>query len=174
MATIWRGREGWGFPYMSILDVFEMSGSLEDRSYLHCPNDDQEPGFWADWCERTHGGPMTAADHLPGVNDGFEPVVNYSYWWQVKMYTTETTSTDLRQYSIDDIRYPSQLIVMHCRGELNGGGVLYLENGGLNSAFIDGHARFVGFDEMNPTLNSSAGAPNPDWTVGGIAGKDVK
>jgi prepilin-type N-terminal cleavage/methylation domain-containing protein len=163
---------GRNYPHMSVLDVFEMPTTLPTRDYLHCPNDSFKPGYWAAWWKFVHGVDMTAANHLPVTEGPVEAVAPYSYYWQTKMYR-DASNALLQQRAIRDVKHPGRLIVQHCRGEQSDFYAGYVNAGGQNSAFIDGHAAFHRWDEINPTAVSWQGKPNTDWTWGGIAGADV-
>ncbi|MBI1368171.1 MAG: prepilin-type N-terminal cleavage/methylation domain-containing protein [Planctomycetes bacterium] len=164
---------GRNYPHMSVLDIYEMPTTVSDRRYLHCPNDKNDPGYWAAWWKWQYG-PMTAAAHLTDTEGPVDAVVNYSYYWQTKMYRLPQSST-LRSWGMSNVTYPAKLIALHCRAEM---GLVtdtleYANAGGENSAFLDGHVGFYAWSEINLTSVTWLGLPNTDWTWGGIEGKDL-
>jgi len=76
---------------------------------------------------------------------------------------------------MSDVLHPSQPIAVHCRGEFKKMDIYFGGLTGIQSGFLDGHAQFVSFKEMNnPVLGVYPdGSKNPDWTHNGIAGQDL-
>ena len=171
---------GRSWPHMGMLDFYE--GCLrpylgDDMTVLHCPRDVASPGGIANWWRAWYGTPMTAADHkyLKATEPG---EVNYSYGWSVKMYWAVDPTTGVmkgnnitQQFRVESVRNPSQLMTHRCfanHGDVEG------EFSGMNGAFIDMHAEWVRRDRIIPSGAPWYGTYNLDWTLWGIAGRDVE
>ncbi len=184
--------EGRDFPHFPIMDFFEVclrpyltASMMGDSSALKCPNDVNEPGYWGVWW-LTNQGEMRSSDHHPDVQNlvgkTIPETVNYSYQWTFKMYHDVDQNTGsinqyvARQYLLSEVRYPSNLVALHCRGEVPvpDGYTTDPHFDGLQSGFVDGHAEFVEFARMNVPLTGvyANGSKNMDWTEFGVFGKD--
>ena len=174
---------GRDFPGMAVLDPWELclfSASPATVKTLHCRNDFFTPGYWAAWWQmpvavNRH---MNASDHAPQVQPlipgVFDAEADYSYCWSIKLFRTNS-NVGLQSRRMSEVAHPSQLIAVHCRGEAQQMDVYMCGLKGVQSGFLDGHAQYVSFKEMNtPSLGIYPdGSKNPDWTVGTIAGHDL-
>lgn len=108
---------GRNYPQMSVLDIYEVPGMVSDRRYLHCPNDQNNPGYWPACWKLNYKTDMKAGDHPTSTAGPVDAIVDYSYYWQTKMYRIAQTVT-LHAWRYDAVRFPSRLIELHCRGEM--------------------------------------------------------
>ncbi len=183
---------GRDYPHFAVMDFFEvclrpyMAATISGRgSVLHCPNDEHEPGYWGAWWESLYG-PLRKSEHhftiQMEVGKTIPEVVDYSYQWTFKMYhdvdaDTGYVNNTMRRYLLSEVQFPSNLVAMHCRGEVPGTPDGY-ENDpnfqGLQSGFVDGHAAYIEFAIMNPSSRGvyPNGSVNTDWTIWGIFGRD--
>lgn len=166
------------FPYLL------MTQDVDPRN-LHCPADRNVPGTVAVWWEQYFLGgarKMNARDHLNMTPPpGIEGEANYSYMWRVKMVVDINKQTgDIlpnvpKQWKTSDVYHPSRLIAYTCFSwpQLSRHGRTNVS--GIQSGFLDGHARWVSTSELaKPSPNGQAiGALSTDWTMNGIHGYDT-
>ncbi len=183
---------GRDYPHFPVMDFFELglrsymaSPLIGKETVVHCPNDEHEPGYWGAWWNGMYG-PMTQSQHHTSVQSlvgtAIPEVVHYSYQWTYKMYHDVNPETGyivaaLRRYKVSEVRFPSNLVAMHCRGEVPSDPHQYENDPNFNGifcGFIDGHAAYVEFAIMNPTQIGvyPNGSKNTDWTLWGVFGRD--
>ena len=167
-----------------------------DPTRLHCPGDPYDPGSVARWYEKfSNGGTIPATWHPKDPEElGVEAHADYSYVYFQKMYRVlDAVSADsaagkiddFKQWSIDDVKNPANLIAYACffpddqfsesYEEIINPAMHNME--GYQSGFIDGHAQYVPFVEILDTNAAFDNAlwpwKNLDWTNNGIFGMDV-
>ena len=169
-----------------------------DPARLHCPGDPYEPGSVAIWYEKFSGGgtiPVTWHPKDP-VELGVEAHANYSYHYNRKMYQVldavnhnangsfSPASFEYKQWTVEDVKHPSNLISYNCFHPDNQIATYeelinpaMHDKEGFQSGFIDGHAQYVPFEEVNDTRftgdNQIWPWKNLDWTDYGIYGIDT-
>ncbi len=184
--------QGRDYPYFPVMDFFEVclrpylgSPLVGKETVVHCPNDEHEPGYWGAWWQGLYGSLSKSHHHesvQPLVGTAILEVVHYSYQWTYKMYhdvnmqSGNVTNTP-RRYRASEVAHPSNLVAMHCRGEVPNTPEGYERDPnfvGLFCGFVDGHSSFVEFAIMNPTSLGvyPNGSINTDWTIWGIFGRD--
>jgi prepilin-type N-terminal cleavage/methylation domain-containing protein len=171
---------GRGYPYMGMMDEWELcifQNTSTNVKYAHCPAERFAPSYWAAWWQGSYGRAMAASDHLPQVqslitNGTLQAVAPYSYLWFSKMYNSPTGNLGLHSWSINDVWYPSKLIMIACTHTTTNltpwsgtwGGT------GVNSGFLDCHAEFVPWSNMSNAYTNYSygdGSKNLDWTGSG-------
>jgi prepilin-type N-terminal cleavage/methylation domain-containing protein len=70
--------------------------------------------------------------------------------------------------SLAQVRYPSQKAIFVCFSQ---DGATPHNPNGMMLTFVDGHAGLIPYARLN---RDSAGGYNLDWTLGGLAGKDLR
>ena len=70
------------------------------------------------------------------------------------------------------VQYPAQKAIFVCFSGLPGQDAVAHNPNALVLCMVDGHSKMVPYAEINPT--KPYGPYNLDWTVGGLAGKDIK
>ena len=155
------GRE---WPHASFIDVWQLiAPTIPNTSDFYvCPNDG-EPA-WNVWWTQTHG----ASFGFPNVSDLPFPNSYYYLYAFYHDFPSPGNPGALRQQSWTQVKFPSQKAVFTCYARGIQGGA-HSKNG-LNLLFVDGHAKMVDWDDIQPTVPYQY---NLDWTAGGIRGRDL-
>ena len=212
------GQEGFVqgyYPYFGLLNAFGMLinyGAL-DQANLHCPTDNHKPGGRTyNWFQRQlqKGTPFSYSidyfnpkPHNYPIDERGAPIVDWSYYYNLKMYTDVASNGKIYQlppgspnkpktWRQEQAKYPSCLIPMSCHNAplVSGSGYQYdevmvharnAESNGHQAGFLDGHARWVPLAEIvprsvqngDPDNTTFGGLKNLDWTDNGFLGRDT-
>jgi prepilin-type N-terminal cleavage/methylation domain-containing protein len=197
------------YPYFGLLNSFGMLieyGALDQKN-LNCPADQHKPGGSTyHWFQRQlqKGTPFSYTmdyfnpkPHDYPLDDRGAPIVDWSYYYNLKMYTDVYSNGRIKQlapktWRLEQANYPSCLIPLSCHNAplVSGSGYTYDEtmvhaNGpnsnGHQAAFLDGHARWVPLNDVvprsvqngDPDNDTFGGLKNLDWTDNGFMGRDT-
>lgn len=151
---------------------------LHDTRVYRCPSDPYPQGWMANWSSRLGLQPAIAES----LN---RPYANSYYYLYAFYHHFEGCEPGVpASQALAEVASPAQKAMLQCKvgahlGPSEGGDPLANAHGehGLNLAFADGHSKWTTQFSLNP--GCLAGSPyfqayNLDWTVGGLAGQDVR
>jgi len=170
------------FPYMGNIDIWALlTPYLKARSMLICKSDAVPPQNYA-WY-KVYGTPeqLTAASKYPSSYYYFFPFTHdFAKWDGV------TGWPPFKAMPTGAVKYPTKKAMYRCHASSPGKPISYDGHGtqswkngdtsgkggwGMVLCFADGHARHISWAGL---AEPRAGWYGVDWTVGGLAGKDVK
>ncbi len=164
---------GRDWPQMGFIDVLKLMNpylSTNSRSFYFCPAE-KGRGFNIEW---------TVANNYPiRTNEILFPC---SYYYYNQFYHTDDNAA-LRVRKYQDVKSPSRKAIAPCFASAKGKwndiykGTSSSGHGpsGLSLLFVDGHSEFALYDRLNaPFREGTRLVYNLDWTVGGLAGEDLK
>jgi prepilin-type N-terminal cleavage/methylation domain-containing protein len=191
------------YPYFGLLNVWGMLmeyGALEQGN-MHCPGDKNKPGSTYNWFQRQlqKGTPFNYSMQYFQVkpsyplNDKGAPMVDFSYYYNLKMYTDFDPRTGRiyqlpwgspnkpKSWRISESKNPSKLISFSCHNAPIVTGSNYIYNdvmvhaanekgNGHQAGFLDGHAEWVPLDKMEPRSVQNGDPDNQ--TFGGLKNLD--
>jgi len=166
---------GRDWPQMPFVDWFKLSDAYirtNNRAFYRCPGD-KEAIAWNYWWVRQNGSSYgITTNNLPFPT-------SYYYLYQFYMSDPPTAQT-LQPRRATEVRSPAKKALMECEaepgtnGDPGGGGIAH-GKGGVTMLFVDSHAAYVRTNELHQGYLANQGQPyNLDWTIGGLAGEDLK
>lgn len=164
---------GRDWPQMGFVDLLKLINpyiSTNGRSFYLCPSD-KGRGFNFEWA---------IANNYPiRTNELLFPC---SYYYYNQFYHSDDGSA-LRVRRTAEVRSPSKKAIAPCFASTKGKwhdirkGTTSSGHGtrGMALLFVDGHSEFASYDRLNAPFKDAKGLIyNLDWTVGGLAGEDLK
>ena len=163
---------GRGWPQMPLVDLLKSLNpyvSTNNRAFFRCPADEGK-GFNMEWIALNGAGLGMTTNEL---------LFPCSYFYFIQFYIKDGVYQPRRQ---SEVVNPTRKVIGECfaskRGmiPINTTGTYVTADGGvhgnkgLSLLFVDGHAQFARYRDLNPT---SGGFFNFDWTVNGLAGADL-
>ncbi len=160
------GRSWPQMPFVDLFKLFDPYLSTNGAAFYVCPSDKGVAWNYA-WT-KVNG----AANNLR-TNELLFP---NSYYYYHQFYNDDTTSPKLTQRVTTQVRSPSKKALMSCFAEPEFGnlGDKNIAHGkkGFPILFVDTHSAFTTYPQLNKT--APYGEYNLDWTIGGLAGEDLK
>ncbi|MHC1763054.1 MAG: type II secretion system protein [Verrucomicrobiia bacterium] len=166
------GRDWPQMAFVDLLKLFDSYISTNSRAFYLCPSD-RGRGFNIEWTKLNGAGVGMRTNDLLFPN---------SYYYYVTFYRTDDNAT-LRVRKTADVKSPAKKAIDPCfastartafdvrKNSLTGGH----GTKGMALLFVEGHAEFALYDRLNaPLKDGNVGVYNLDWTVGGLAGEDLK
>jgi prepilin-type N-terminal cleavage/methylation domain-containing protein len=169
---------GRDWPLGSFVDVWNGLGPYTKNQGLFVCHSDLTPAWNMVW----------ARNPAWGIEN--EPLLPCSYYYPISFYHDitwkpgglEQTKGPLRAMSLSAVAFPAQKAIFICfAGNGNGFGRKPSKSHGVGGGahsldadtlcFVDGHAKLTPLTQINDT---NPYPRNLDWTVGGLAGKDLK
>jgi len=160
------GRVWPQMPFVDLLKLFHPYISTNGGAAFYlCPADTPPPWNFA-W--------VTQNGSSFGIKTN-DLLFGDSYYYFHQFYNDDTTSPQLLQRRTTDVRSPPKKAIVSCYAEpmFDNLGAHNLAHGGdgFPLLFVDGHAAFAKYQQLNPgTLQPY----NLDWTLGGLSGEDLK
>jgi prepilin-type N-terminal cleavage/methylation domain-containing protein len=164
---------GRDWPQMGFIDFLKLMDpyiSTNARSFYFCPSE-KGRGFNLEW---------TIANNYPiKTNDLLFPCSYYYY----NQFYHDNNSAALQVRKVSEVLSPTKKAISPCfssnRGKWNdiykGTGAAAHGPRGMSLLFVDGHSEFALYDRLNAPFKDGAKLIyNLDWTVGGLAGEDLK
>ena len=163
---------GRGWPQMPLVDLLKSLNpyvSTNNRAFFRCRADEGK-GFNMEWIALNGAGLGMTTNEL---------LFPCSYFYFIQFYIKDGVYQPRRQ---SEVVHPTQKVIGECFASKRGtipinttGTYVNAEGGvhgnkGLSLLFVDGHAQFARYRDLNPT---SGGFFNFDWTVNGLAGADL-
>lgn len=157
---------GRDWPYAGFVDVWALLQlQTKDTGFFVCPSD-SDPPFNQYWVG-TYWPSMYA--ELPYPCSYYYP---YHFYHDFDCNQNPGPATGV---NMSRVKHPTRKVAYACvarRGLTATGDVDYAgAHKGLSLGFLDGHAGWHQWDELNPTVPY---AQNLDWTLCGAAGADLK
>ncbi|MFO1460625.1 MAG: prepilin-type N-terminal cleavage/methylation domain-containing protein [Verrucomicrobiota bacterium] len=164
------GRE---WPQMGFVDLLKLVNpyiSTNSRSFYLCPAD-KGRGFNFEWA---------IANNFPIKTN--ELLFPCSYYYYNQFYHTDDASA-LKVRRVGEVRSPSKKAIAPCFASAKGKwndirkGTASSGHGpkGMMLLLVDGHSEFAQYERLNaPFKDGTTLIYNLDWTVGGLAGEDLK
>jgi prepilin-type N-terminal cleavage/methylation domain-containing protein len=161
------GRPWPRMPFVDLFTLFDPYLSTNDAGFYLCPADRAVPWNYA-WTSVNGPGMGIQTNDLPFAN---------SYYYYHQFYNDDTPTPRLTQRTTAQVRSPTRKAIMCCFAEPEFGGLgdKNLAHGkeGFPLLFVDGHAAFTFYHQLNQT--EPYGEYNLDWTIGGLSdGEDLK
>jgi len=159
---------GAGWPTMPLVDLWKLLNPYiptNSRPFFLCPADEGN-GWNMGWCA------------LNGIATN-ELLFPCSYFYFIQFYSDDA-GYQVRHLS--EVSYPTRKVIGECFASklgtipYSGTGIYVSTNSdahsrnGLSLLFVDGHAQFARFLQLNPTTD---GLFNFDWTLNGLSGVDL-
>jgi prepilin-type N-terminal cleavage/methylation domain-containing protein len=164
---------GRDWPQMGFVDVLTLMNpyiSTNARAFYLCPAD-KGRGFNIEWA---------IANNYPiRTNELLFPC---SYYYYVTFYHTDDNAK-LKVRTVTDVKSPTKKAIAPCFASTKGKwndirkGTASSGHGprGMSLLFVDGHSEFALYERLNaPFKDGTTLIYNLDWTVGGLAGEDLK
>ena len=164
---------GRDWPQMGFVDVLKLLDpyiSTNGRAFYLCLAD-KGRGFNIEWA---------VANNYPIKTN--ELLFPCSYYYYNQFYHTDDSSA-LRVRRATDVKSSSKKAISPCFASTKGQwdniqkGTSSSGHGprGMSLLFVDGHSEFALYERLNaPFMNGSTPVYNLDWTVGGLAGEDLR
>jgi len=169
-AFPYSGRDWPQMGFVDVLKLFDPYITPNARAFYVCPAD-RGRGFNIEW---------TLANAYPiRTNELLFPC---SYYYYVTFYRTDDNST-LKLRKVPDVRSPAKKAISPCFASVAREWNDIRKNTttaghgakGMALLFVEGHAEFVLYERLNaPFMDGTTPVYNLDWTVGGLAGEDLK
>ncbi|MBM3832685.1 MAG: type II secretion system protein [Verrucomicrobia bacterium] len=160
---------GRGWPQMPFVDLFKLFHpylSTNGASFFLCPGDKGVAWNFA-WTKANGSGANLRTNDLPFPN---------SYYYYHQFYNDDSLSPKLTQRSLGQVISPTKKAIMSCFAEPEHGSLadknIAHGKAGFPILFVDSHTAFTKYSQLNKT--KPYGDYNLDWTVGGLAGEDLK
>jgi prepilin-type N-terminal cleavage/methylation domain-containing protein len=161
---------GRGWPQMPFVDLLKLFNPYistnNGASFYVCPADKGDPWNLA-WTKKNGGGNNIRTNEL---------LFGCSYYYYHQFYNDDTQSPKLTPRKVSDVKQPSKKAVDSCFAEPENGNVgdRNIAHGkkGLPLLFVDSHTAYITYQQLNKTV--PYGEYNLDWTVGGLAGADLR
>jgi prepilin-type N-terminal cleavage/methylation domain-containing protein/prepilin-type processing-associated H-X9-DG protein len=163
---------GRDWPQMGFVDLLTLLNpyiSTNGRAFFVCPAE-KGRGFNIEWAALTGAIPTN------------QLLFPSSYYYYNQFYHSDDGSR-LRLRRTAEVKSPSKKAIAPCFASAKGKahdvrkGTPTAAHGskGMMLLFVDGHAELAGYERLNAPLKDG-GTPiyNLDWTVGGLAGEDLK
>jgi prepilin-type N-terminal cleavage/methylation domain-containing protein len=164
---------GRDWPQMGFVDFLKLMDpyiSTNARSFYFCPSE-KGRGFNLEW---------TMANNYPIKTN--ELLFPCSYYYYNQFYHNNDSSA-LQVRKVSEVMSPTKKAISPCfssnKGKWNdiykGTGAAAHGPRGMSLLFVDGHSEFALYDRLNAPFKDGAKLIyNLDWTVGGLAGEDLK
>ena len=165
------GRAWPQMPFVDLLKMFNPYISTNNRAFFLCPAD-RGRGFNMEWVVRNGSGAGISTNQL---------LFPCSYYYYYQFYDDDTGSA-LKLRRVSEVRFPTKKAIAPCfastpnsandviQGTLSGGHGIK----GMSLLFVDGHAQFALYPQLNHTFGSGTQKIyNLDWTAGGLSGADL-
>ena len=160
-----------GWPQLPFIDVLKLTDpyvSTNNRGFYKCPAD------------RGKGWNIEIAPALGLATNQLPFPCSYVYYQQ--FYVNDTASART-QRKLGEVKFPTQKAMRACfasvpgtffdisptRKHFGGHGPT-----GMLLLFVDGHSQFARWKQLIPTSGGSAPVYNFDWTLNGLAGRDLR
>ncbi len=155
------GREWPQMPFVDLLKLYDPYISTNNRGFFRCPADSRR-GWNFEWTILNGAGSGIRTNDL---------LVPCSYYHYFQFYMADDAS-GLKVRKLAEVRYPPRKAQSPCfAATFNTAAVVGHGPKGLSLMFVDAHAQFALYRQLNPgTLNNY----NLDWTDGGLKGADLR
>ena len=163
---------GRDWPQMGFADLIKLLDpyiSTNGRSFYLCPAE-RGRGFNIEWAIIT------------GAIRTNELLFPCSYYYYNQFYHNDASSA-LQVRTINEVRSPSKKAISPCFASAKGtaddvrGGTSTSAHGpsGMMLLFVDGHSELANYKRLNaPLKDGNTPIYNLDWTIGSLAGEDLK
>jgi prepilin-type N-terminal cleavage/methylation domain-containing protein/prepilin-type processing-associated H-X9-DG protein len=164
------GRDWPQMGFVDLLRLFDPYLSTNGRAFYLCPAD-RGRGFNFEWA--------IANSYPIRTNELLFPC---SYYYYVTFYRTDDNAT-LKVRKVPEVRFPTKKALSPCFASSAGTWNDIRKNTttaghgskGMVLLFVDGHTELALYDRLNaPFRDGNTPIYNLDWTVGGLAGEDLK
>jgi len=166
------GRDWPQMAFVDLLKLFDPYISTNARAFYLCPAD-RGQGFNIEWTKINGAGTGMRTNDLLFPN---------SYYYYVTFYHTDDNAT-LKVRRVPDVRSPAKKAISPCFASSAGMAYDVHQNTptaghgpkGMALLFMEGHSEFALYQRLNaPLSDGPAKVYNLDWTIGGLAGEDLK
>jgi len=166
---------GRGWPQMAFVDLLKLFDpylSTNGRAFYLCPAD-RGRGFNFEWTKINGAGAGIRTNDLLFPN---------SYYYYVTFYHTDDNAT-LKVRKVPEVRSPAKKAIDPCFASTTGTAFDIRQHTGTGGhgrkgmalLFVEGHTEFSLYERLNaPFTDGSTKLYNLDWTIGGLAGEDLK
>jgi prepilin-type N-terminal cleavage/methylation domain-containing protein len=155
------GREWPQMPFVDLLKLYDPYISTNNRSFFRCPADSRR-GWNFEWTI------INGASSGISTNELLFPCSYYHYF----QFYMDDAASGLAVRKLQEVRYPTRKAQSACfAATLNSAAVVGHGTKGLSLMFVDGHAQFALYRQLNP---GTLGNYNLDWTDGGLKGADLR
>jgi prepilin-type N-terminal cleavage/methylation domain-containing protein len=156
------GRYWPQMPFVDLLKLYNPYISTNNRGFFRCPAD-RGKGFNFEWTI------INGAGAGLSTNDLLFPCSYYHYF---QFYTSDTDPSRLAVRKVSEVRYPTRKAQSSCFAA-SAGSAAVVGHGteGLSLMFVDAHAQFARYKQLNPGTLSNY---NLDWTQDGLKGADLR
>jgi prepilin-type N-terminal cleavage/methylation domain-containing protein len=155
------GRYWPQMPFVDLLKLYNPYISTNNRGFFRCPAD-RGRGWNFEWTI------INGAACGISTNDLLFPCSYYHYY---QFYMTDDASR-LAARKVAEVRYPTRKAQSSCfAGSADSAAVVGHGTEGRSLMFVDGHAQFARFKQLNP---GTLGDYNLDWTQDGLKGADLR
>jgi len=155
------GRYWPQMPFVDLLKLYNPYISTNNRGFFRCPAD-LGRGWNFEWTI------INGASYGISTNDLLFPCSYYHY----HQFYMDDTGFTLTVRKLSEVRYPTRKAQSPCFAA-SAGSAAVVGHGtkGLSLMFVDGHAQFAFYSQLNP---GTLGGYNLDWTEGGLQGADLR
>ncbi len=155
------GRQWPQMPFVDLLKLYDPYISTNNRGFFRCPAD-RGLGWNIEWTI------INGASSGISTNDLLFPCSYYHYF----QFYMEDDASGLAVRKLSEVRYPTRKAQTACfAASANSAAVVGHGTKGLSLMFVDGHAQFALYRQLNP---GTLGNYNLDWTDGGLHGADLR
>jgi prepilin-type N-terminal cleavage/methylation domain-containing protein len=155
------GRDWPRMPFVDLLKLYDPYISTNNRGFFRCPAD-RGRGWNFEWTI------LNGAASGISTNDLLFPCSYYHYF----QFYMDDAASGLTVRKLPEVRYPTRKAQAPCfAASPNTAAVVGHGPKGLSLMFVEGHAQFALYRQLNP---GTLGNYNLDWTDGGLKGADLR
>jgi prepilin-type N-terminal cleavage/methylation domain-containing protein len=155
------GRQWPQMPFVDLLKLYDPYISTNNRGFFRCLADSRR-GWNFEWTI------------INGASSGIttnQLLIPCSYYHYFQFYMDDAPA-GLMVRKLPEVRYPTRKAQSSCfAASANSAAVVGHGTKGLSLMFVDGHAQFALYRQLNP---GTLGNYNLDWTDGGLKGADLR
>ncbi len=155
------GRSWPQMPFVDLLKLYDPYISTNNRGFFRCPAD-RGRGWNLEWTI------LNGAGYGISTNELLFPCSYYHYF----QFYMDDVASRLMVRKLQEVRHPARKAQSPCFAvSANSAAVVGHGTKGLSLMFVDGHAQFALYRQLNP---GTLGNYNLDWTEGGLRGADLR
>jgi prepilin-type N-terminal cleavage/methylation domain-containing protein len=155
------GRPWPQMPFVDLLKLYDPYISTNNRGFFRCPAD-RGRGWNYEWTI------INGASCGISTNELLFPCSYYHYF----QFYMDDVPAGLMVRKLQEVRQPTRKAQSVCFAATpNSAAVVGHGTKGLSLMFVDGHAQFALYRQLNP---GTLGNYNLDWTEGGLRGADLR
>jgi prepilin-type N-terminal cleavage/methylation domain-containing protein len=153
---------GHDWPQASFVDVWNGLGPYMKNTQMFICKSDATPAWNIRWC---------TVNNKPLLKSLLFPSSYYYYYAFYHNFGAKQAPGAAVSMPVAAVQYPAQKAIFVCFSGTPGQDAVAHNPNAIALCLVDGHSKLVPWSQINPTQPYVG---NLDWTVGGLAGKDIR